>query len=75
MQQNCAQISKYIRHTRSMLFAQFVNLNDSPQTKGHLFSWLLRKKFLYKTSRGSIGKAFNEPEDNSPHLKEKIAAN
>ena len=48
MQQNCAQISKYIRHTGSMLFAQFVNLNDSPQTNGHLFSRLLRKKFCTK---------------------------
>ena len=31
-----------------MLFAQFVNLNNSQQTNGHLLSRLLRKKFCTK---------------------------
>ena len=50
-----------------MLFAQFVNLNDSPQTNGYLLS--KKEEILYKASRESVGKAFNEPEDNSPHKK------
>ena len=48
-----------------MLFAQFVNLNNSQQTNGSPVKSVAKEEILYKASRGSIGNAFNEPEDNS----------